>query len=91
LYDPAEIQGQLVLQMVQPLTLARLSIHYVRQLDQEIPEFLDEFRKTSEDIGSIFMEPLAVFFVFIGWIDNGDFWEFVHWWSVGFVSLARGD
>jgi hypothetical protein len=43
-----------------------------------VPEFLDEFGKTSEDIGSIFMEPLGVFFVFIGWVDDWDFTKFVH-------------
>jgi hypothetical protein len=54
----------------------------------EVPEFLDEFGKTGHEIGSVLVQFLAVLFVLVGWIDDGDFGEVVHVWSVRFIGLA---
>lgn len=55
---------------------------------QGMPEFLDEFGETSQNVCAVFMKSFSILFVFIGWIDDRGFWQFIHCKTMWFVSLT---
>ena len=54
-----------------------------------VPEFLDEFGKTGDEVRAVFVESFDVFFVFVCRIDDGYFGEVVHVWTMRFIALSR--
>src|SRR3981189_404470 len=52
------------------------------------PEFLDEFRETGKQVCAVLVQFLDIFFVFIRGIDDGDFWQVIHWRSMWFIRLT---
>jgi len=61
---------------------------FVTKRGERLPEFLDEFWETGDEVCAVLMKSFDVFFVLVCRIDNGDFGEVVHVGAVGLIALT---